>query len=407
MGRDWAPFESYLSEQRQIKEGYGSFWDMVKSSEICLAGKEPVRMYSDEEIALRRNFPFIGRFLFDDFPKLYGYLSAIEGGIDLLHAKDLELASFLEASKVTESGPNNFVLKVDDIGVDMNSYLMKWFAGKLDENFYYSERNNQLFIEEMVKEALVKALENAVAIEYKGVLFDEWTVDATGNMKGIWGEMCQCCAEQHKEVLSEELREGGVGACSVNGCNIVGDLCDTEEHYYIDFKPELIKPLSLEELLKKQFGEILEYDTKAKEQFEDIVDVMTPQECADLYGKPVRFGDEIFLPEEKRKFNVVITTLDDELNEQENIIKKCMSREEAEEYVVAHEQDFADDGSIYAVYIEEDTEVKPALEEKINEAAEQKACNVHLEDLVDLDAQHKQNSEATRKVMDFITDDER
>lgn len=293
MSRDWAPFEHYLVEQRQIKQGYGSFWDMVKSSEICYAGKEPERMYSDEEIALRRRFPFIGRFLFDDFPKLYSQLSDIEGGIDFLHAKDLELAAFLEASKVTESGPTHFVLKVDDIGADMDSYLMKWFAGKLDENFYYSERNNQLFIEEMVKEALLKALENAVAIEYKGIVFDEWTADENG----IWGEMCQCCAEKYKELLGDELDDGGgMGACSVKGCDVVGADTDYEKHYYVDFKPELIKLLSLEELLKKQFGEILEYDQNAKERFEDLVDVMSPQECADLFGKPVRCGDEIYMP---------------------------------------------------------------------------------------------------------------
>lgn len=300
MGRDWAPFEHYLVEQRQTKMGYGSFWDMVKSSEICLAGKEPVRMYSDEEIALRRGFPFIGRFLFDDFPKLYSQLSEIEGGIDFLHAKDLELASFLEASKVTESGPNHFVLKVDDIGVDMDSYLMKWFVGKLDENFYYSERNNQLFIEEMVKEALLKVLENALAIEYKGIVFDDWAVDATGDMKGIWAEMCQCCAEKYKDLLKDELDDAGcMGACSVKGCGVVGADTDYEHHYYVDFKPELIKPLSLEELLKRQFGEILEYDQNAKERFEDIVDVMSPQECADLFDKPVRCGDEIYIPKGK------------------------------------------------------------------------------------------------------------
>lgn len=51
-----------------------------------------------------------------------------------------------------------------------------------------------------------------------------------------------------------------------------------------------------------------------------------------------------------------------------------------------------------------DSQKKP-LEEQINNATEQKASRVRLEDLVDLPAQHKQNSEATRKVMDFITDE--
>lgn len=52
-----------------------------------------------------------------------------------------------------------------------------------------------------------------------------------------------------------------------------------------------------------------------------------------------------------------------------------------------------------------DTQMTP-LDEQIC-SAEQRAGIEHLEDLVDLPAQHKQNSDATRKVMDFITDDER
>jgi len=292
MGRDWAPFEHYLVEQRQIKQGYGSFWDFTESLVIHLDGKEPEQMYSDEEIALRRRFPFIGRFLFDDFPKLYSQLSDIEGGLDLLRKRDDELASFLKAGKIVNPNTNEYILTVDDIeGIDKDSYLVQWFAGKLDENFYYSERNNQLFIEAMVKEAVLKVLENAVAIEYKGIVFNEWTADENG----IWGEMCQCCAEKYKDVLSDELSEGGAGVCSVRGCDI--DVTAVPEiQYYVDFKPELIKPLSLEALLKKEGVEILEYEQDAQEKWGDLVDVMSPQECADLFGKPVRCGDEIFMP---------------------------------------------------------------------------------------------------------------
>jgi len=50
-------------------------------------------------------------------------------------------------------------------------------------------------------------------------------------------------------------------------------------------------------------------------------------------------------------------------------------------------------------------ESKVSLDKQIDEAVEQKTEKEHLEDLVDLPAQHKQNSEATRKVMDFITDE--
>ena len=49
---------------------------------------------------------------------------------------------------------------------------------------------------------------------------------------------------------------------------------------------------------------------------------------------------------------------------------------------------------------------KTSLDEQLA-AAEQRTGKVQLEDVVDLSAQHKQNSEATRKVMDFIMDNER
>lgn len=89
-------------------------------------------------------------------------------------------------------------------------------------------------------------LKDAVALEYKGIVFDEWTVDEeTG---GIWGEMCECCADKYKDVFVNELSDGGVGACSVYGCDVVGADHMEERNYYVDFRPELIKPLNEKQL---------------------------------------------------------------------------------------------------------------------------------------------------------------
>ena len=75
-------------------------------------------------------------------------------------------------------------------------------------------------------------------LEYKGVLFDEWTIDAeTG---GIWGEMCQYCAEKYGERFENELSLGGIGACSVEGCHEAGYDNDAPGHYYVDFNPALV-----------------------------------------------------------------------------------------------------------------------------------------------------------------------
>lgn len=313
MGRDWAPFEVYLEEQRQIKMGYGDLFYHLENLKFKYGKKEIC--FSPEEMAIRRQFPQLGRLLMNNnFMVLYEKLSKIEGGLELLHKRDDELGTFLKAGKIDEPEPGHSVLNVPDIGIDTDSYLFKWFAGKLDENFHYAELNNQLFVEAMVKEAVLKGLENAVAIEYKGIVFDEWTADENG----IWGEMCQCCAEKYKDVLSDELDDSAaMGACSVKGCDIVGADTDYEKHYYIDFEPEFIKPLSLEALLKKQFGEILEYEQDAQEKWGDLVDVMTPQECADLFGKPVRCGDEIFMPQENSK-----VALDEQINKAAGNVKR-------------------------------------------------------------------------------------
>ena len=59
--------------------------------------------------------------------------------------------------------------------------------------------------------------------------------------------MCDCCVAEHKgRLLGELADEGGFGVCSVRGCDIPGDVCDNPR--YIDFKPELIHPLTREQL---------------------------------------------------------------------------------------------------------------------------------------------------------------
>ena len=60
--------------------------------------------------------------------------------------------------------------------------------------------------------------------------------------------MCQDCAEKYKGELFDELSPGGVGTCSVKDCYVLGADSANEAHYYVDFKPELIKPLTKEQL---------------------------------------------------------------------------------------------------------------------------------------------------------------
>ena len=153
MSRDWTPFEHYMVEQQHIKEGRGDLFDFMEGLKLVpvnsVTGEmeegESERLSSPEEMALRRQFPYLGKYLFDDFPVLYEKISAFVGGVEFLHQKDFELG------KIIESRGKD---------VDKSSYLFRWFVGKLDEHFYYSMRNNELLIDSICAEAREKGLSN-------------------------------------------------------------------------------------------------------------------------------------------------------------------------------------------------------------------------------------------------------
>lgn len=49
--------------------------------------------------------------------------------------------------------------------------------------------------------------------------------------------------------------------------------------------------------------ELLIYNGKAKEWTDLDIDVCSPQECADLFGKPVKDGEIIYYPKTKEEVN--------------------------------------------------------------------------------------------------------
>lgn len=48
--------------------------------------------------------------------------------------------------------------------------------------------------------------------------------------------MCESCAKKYREILEDELSPCRTGTCSVKNCD-----ADTNNHYYVTFKPELIR----------------------------------------------------------------------------------------------------------------------------------------------------------------------
>lgn len=61
--------------------------------------------------------------------------------------------------------------------------------------------------------------------------------------------------------------------------------------------------------------------------------------------------------EKEFPFSICIKIIDNDDQETERIIKRCKTKEDAEDFVEKHEQDFADITDVYAVYIDgEDNE---------------------------------------------------
>ena len=153
MGRDWAPIEHYMSEQEQLKQGRGDLFDFMDGLKLVYPNGETKSLHTPEEMAIRRQFPQLGRLLMDDFMVLYERLTKISGGLDFLHKKDKDLADFIGAIRTDKEG-SRYVVKIEGENIDMDSYLVKWFTGRLDERFYYSECNNSLFVEAMISDAM-------------------------------------------------------------------------------------------------------------------------------------------------------------------------------------------------------------------------------------------------------------
>ena len=155
MSRDWTPLELYVSEQHQLKQGYGDLFDFMDGLKLIDVddGKEEI-LHTSGEMAIRRQFPQLGRLLMDDFMELHERLSHISGGIDFLHRKDKQLADFIGAIRIGKHG-SRLAVKIDDNGINADSYLVKWFTGRLDEHFYHCERNNEMFVECILSDAIV------------------------------------------------------------------------------------------------------------------------------------------------------------------------------------------------------------------------------------------------------------
>jgi hypothetical protein len=113
-------------------------------------------------------------------------------------------------------------------------------------------------------------------LSYKGILFDDWCDEIIDGERRIWAEMCEDHAKQYKDILTNELDDGGTarGTCSVYQCDKSGDEIDIS-HYYIDFDVNLVKFIETTEYRikyrnpKKDYAGYSFYQGETKEDAEN------------------------------------------------------------------------------------------------------------------------------------------
>lgn len=127
MSRDFTPRELLASEAV-----LGDLFEVQRNLIITIDGKE-FPYYGKEELSHREQFPILGKLLNKQgFVPLYASASAVPGGMEFLSAVDKELQEYIATGKG-----------------DRDSETIRWFEGTLDENFYYCERNEELFVEKL------------------------------------------------------------------------------------------------------------------------------------------------------------------------------------------------------------------------------------------------------------------
>lgn len=125
MSRNWTPREQYLADKYMTANGHKS---LRNQNFIITYNNVSKPMMSAKEMKVRAQYSELG-FLFDNLYILYNKMKE--------HPRYRNRV-LSEIDNQIKSLENNELKGVDSI-------VEKWFNGKLDEHFYYSERNNEVF----------------------------------------------------------------------------------------------------------------------------------------------------------------------------------------------------------------------------------------------------------------------
>lgn len=133
MSRNWTPQEQYYADKFIQKEQGRSmrdqefFWVQPDGTKIP--------MEDEQSRKVRKQYSELG-FLFDYLPKTY---KALEKHPKYRKRVLDKIEQHLKEIEEIKRGNNQDIVWL-------------WYTGKLDSNFYYNERNNELFMEYIITE---------------------------------------------------------------------------------------------------------------------------------------------------------------------------------------------------------------------------------------------------------------
>lgn len=132
MSRNWTPEEMLMVEKTLPN---GATWrDMTKSMTITFKGQTSP-MVKEEDNNILDSYDYLGRLYPDNLCGVYRKLKEVDK-LSVLEEVENELKNYIE----------------NNVG-DKETPLIRWYHGKLDSNFYYSEYNNQLLAEAIFERA--------------------------------------------------------------------------------------------------------------------------------------------------------------------------------------------------------------------------------------------------------------
>lgn len=145
MSRNLTPQELLYFEEKNLKTEHGvDLFAHMRGLYIKFNGEEKQRIHSDKEMDIREKYPLLGK-LYSKFYELYQDLENIPKGIETLDNLEKELEDYV----YNKAG-------------DMESPVIKWFLGELDESFHYSMRNNALLYNYVIETAKTSSIESSL-----------------------------------------------------------------------------------------------------------------------------------------------------------------------------------------------------------------------------------------------------